>query len=92
MLGADKEMEIEYLVTILSKDGKAKIILNGVKVIDPSIRNGNYSTLSPDVDLVKTNEQAKNGKKEAVKIVDMVNTEMTNLFNSIEKAMTANNF
>jgi hypothetical protein len=92
MLGADKKMRIEYLVTILSKDGRAKIILNGIKVIDPSIENGNYSTLSPVIDLVKTNEQAKSGKKEAVKIVDMVNTEMSNLFASIEKALTANNF
>lgn len=92
MLGADKTMEIEYMVTFLIKDGKTKVILSGIKVIDPSIRDGNYTTLKPEVDLIKTSEQAKKGKKEAIKIIEMVNTEMGNLFAGIEKALTANNF
>ena len=91
-LGGDKAMEIEYMATFLIKDGKTKITLNGIKVIDPSIRDGNYTTLKPEVDLIKTTEQAKKGKKEAVKIIEMVNREMSNLIAGIEKALTANNF
>ena len=92
LLGADKQMEIEYMVTFLIKDGRTKVTLSGIKVIDPSIREGNYTTLKPEVDLIKTSEQSKKGKKEAIKIIEMLNTEMTNLFAGIERALTANNF
>jgi hypothetical protein len=91
LLGADKEWEIEYLVTFLIKDGRTKVTLNGIVLTDLSIKNGSTS-LDPKVNLIETNDKAKNGKKEAVKIVEMLNTEMGNLFAGIEKALTANNF
>lgn len=91
LLGADKEWEIEYLVTFLIKDGKTKVTLNGIKVTDLSIKSGSTS-LDPVVNLMETNDKAKSGKKEAVKIVEMINMEMGNLFAGIEKALTANNF
>jgi len=91
-VGGDTECEIEYLVTFLIKDGKTKVTMNGIQVTDLSIKNGKSTSLDPIIDLVKTNEKAKSGKKEAVNIVAMVNTEMGNLFAGIEKALTANNF
>jgi len=92
LLGADKEWEIEYMVTFLVKDGRTKVILNSIELIDLSIKNSKPASPGSKVNLIELNAKAKNGKKEAVKIVEMINTEMGNLFAGIERTLTANNF